>query len=39
VVSIEKYQVGVLGEYYPVRKEKRCVLENGGGIEPGEAED
>ena len=38
-LSVEKYEVGLLGDYYPVRKEKRRVLENGGGIESGETED
>ena len=38
-LTVEKYEMGVLGEYYPVRKEKRCVLENGGGLEPSETED
>ena len=38
-LSIEKFQMGILGDYYPVHKEKRRVLENGGGIESGETED
>ena len=35
---IEKFAVGVLGEYHPVRKEVRLGLANGGDIESGEAE-
>jgi CRISPR-associated endonuclease Csn1 len=36
---VEKYQVGVLGEKRLVTREKRVGVANGGGVEPGRAED
>jgi len=37
--SIEKFYVDVLGDYYPIRREVRRGLENGGDFKSGEAED
>lgn len=37
--TIEKYQIGVLGDYHPVGKEVRLGLANGSDIESGETED
>ena len=35
---IEKFEMGILGDYYPVRGEVRRGLENRGNLESGEAE-
>lgn len=38
-LSIEKFEMGILGDYYPVNGEKRIGLENGSSVQPGEVAD
>lgn len=38
-LSVEKYEMTVLGNYHPVRGEVRRGLENGGNLESGETKD
>jgi len=38
LLCFEKFEMGVLGDYYPVRKETRRGLANDSDLEPGEAE-
>lgn len=38
LVSFEKFEMGVLGDCYPVSREVRCGLADDSDLEPGEAE-
>lgn len=37
--AIEKFEMGILGDYHPVRREVRRGLEDAGNLKSGEAED
>lgn len=37
-IKIQKYEMGILGDYHPVRREVRRGLENGRHLKPGAAE-